>query len=123
MTNQATKRWLTCLVTKEDDINEVYLESNFFNDLQDDYIDLYEESLKMINKNYMLRKYVASLTNEIEQSKKHVDELTTKNNELSAKILDLTTCLKNLTKGQKNLDLLLGSQTCVYDHLGIDIIL
>ena len=56
MTNQATKRWLTCLVTKEDDINEVYLESNFFNDLQDDYIDLYEESLKMINKNYMLRK-------------------------------------------------------------------
>ena len=34
----------------------LYLKSNSFNDLQDDYNDLYEESLKMINKNCMLRK-------------------------------------------------------------------
>ena len=30
-------------------------------------------------------------------------------------ILYLTTCLENFTKYQKSLDLLLGSQMCVYD--------
>ena len=67
-----------CLVAKEDDINEVHLESNSFNDLQDDYNDLYEESLKMMNKNCMLRKQVVSLTIEIDNSNKHVNELTNK---------------------------------------------
>ena len=33
--------------------------------------------------------------------------------------MDLTTCLEKFTKGQKNLDLLLGSQRCVYDRAGI----
>ena len=103
-----------CLVAKEDDINEIHFESNSYNNLQDDYNDLYEESLKLVNKTCELRKQVVSLTNEIELSKKHVDELTTKNNELNAKILDLTTCLIKFTKGQKNLNLLLGSQKCVY---------
>ena len=45
-----------CLVAKEDDISVVRLESNSFKDLQDDYNDLYEKSLKIINKNCMLRK-------------------------------------------------------------------
>ena len=73
-----------CLVAKEDDINEVHLESNSFNDLQDDYNDLYEESLKLVNKNCMLRKQVASLSIEMENSKKHSNELTSKNDELNA---------------------------------------
>ena len=60
------------------------------------------------------KKQVASLTNEIDNSNKYVNELINKNNELNVKILDLTTCLKKFTKGQKNLDLLLGSQRCVY---------
>ena len=51
--------------------------------------------------------------------KKHASELTSKNDELNATILDLTTCLEKFTKGQKNLDLLLGSQRCVYDRAGI----
>ena len=50
--------------------------------------------------------------------KKHASELTSKNDELNATILDLT-CLEKFTKGQKNLDLLLGSQRCVYDRAGI----
>ena len=33
--------------------------------------------------------------------------------------MDLTTCLEKFTKGQKNLELLLGSQRCVYDRAGI----
>ena len=69
-------------------------------------------------KNCMLRKQVASLTIEVKQSKKHVDELTTKNNELNNKILDLT-CLKKFTKGQNNLDLLFRSQKCVCDLAGL----
>ena len=105
-----------CLVAKEDDINEVHLEFNSLNDLQDDYNDLYEESLKLVNTNCMLRKQVALLTNEIEKSKKYVDEVTTKNNELNAKVLDLTKCLEKITKGQKGLDLLLESQRCVYNR-------
>ena len=108
-----------CFVAKEDDINEVHLESNSFNDLQDDYNDLNEESLKLVNKNCMLRKQVASLTVEIKKSKKHVDEVTIKNNKLNAKVLDLSKCLEKFTKGQKGLDLLLGSQRCVHDRAGL----
>ena len=41
------------------------------------------------------------------------------NNKLNAKILDLTLCLEKFTKGQKNLNLLLGSQRCIYGCAGI----
>ena len=75
-----------CLVAKEYDMNEVHLESNSFNDLQDDYNDLYEEFLKLVSKNSMLRKQPISLTNEIENSNKHVNELNAKNNELNNKV-------------------------------------
>ena len=44
-----------CLVAKEEDVNEVYVESNSFDDLQDDYNELYKESLKIANKNCMLK--------------------------------------------------------------------
>ena len=98
-----------CLVEKEDDTNEVHFESNSFNDLQDDYNDLYEESLKMVSQNSMLRKQIIALTSEIDKSNKHVNKLTAKNNELNDKVLDLTKCLEKFTKGQKDLDLLLGS--------------
>ena len=54
-----------CLVAKEGDTIEVNFESNSFNDLQDNYNELYEESLKIINKNCMLRKQLASLSIEI----------------------------------------------------------
>ena len=37
-----------CLVATEDDTNDINFESNYFNNLQDDYNDLYEESLKMV---------------------------------------------------------------------------
>ena len=67
----------------------------------------------------MLRKQVTSLTIEIDNSKKHVNKLTIKNDDLNAEILDLTTCLEKFTKGKKNLDLLPRSQMCVYDHAGI----
>ena len=108
-----------CLIAKEDDINKVHLESNSFNDLQDDYNHLHEESLKLVSKNSMLRKQVTALINEIENSNKHVNELNAKNNELNNKVLDLTKCLKKFTKEQKNLDLLIGSQRCVYDRAGL----
>ena len=52
----------------------------------------------MMNKNCMLRKQVVSLTIEIDNSNKHVNELTNKNNELNVKILDLNTCLEKFTK-------------------------
>ena len=68
----------------------------------------------MVNKNRMLRKQDVLLTNEIKNSKKHANELTSINNELNARILDLTTCLEKFTKGQKCLYLLLGSQRCIY---------
>ena len=45
-----------CLVAKEDDTNEVKFESNLLSDLQEDYNVLYEESLKLVSKNSMLRK-------------------------------------------------------------------
>ena len=108
-----------CLVAKEDHTIEVQFESNSLNDLQEDYNDLYEESLKLVSKNRllsknsMLRKQIISLTNE------HENELITKNNELKDKIFDLTKFLEKFTKGQKNLDLLLGSQRCVYDRAGL----
>ena len=75
--------------------------------------------MKIENKNCMLRKQVSSLDIEIDNTKKHVNELEFKNNELNAKILDLPIWLENFTKGQKNLNLLLGSQRCVYDHARI----
>ena len=62
----------------------------------------------MIKQNCILRKQVASSSIELENLKKHVNELTNKNNELNARILDLTKCLEKFTKWQKYLDLLLG---------------
>ena len=52
----------------------------------------------MVNKNFMLRKQVASLFIEIENSKKHANELISKNDVLNARILELTTCLEKFTK-------------------------
>ena len=66
----------------------------------------------------MLRKQLALLIIEIETSKKNANELANKNNELNSKIWDLTKYLEKFAKGQKNLDLLLGSQKCVFDRAG-----
>ena len=66
-----------------------------------------------------LRTQVTSFISEIDDSKKHVDKLKIKNAKLNFKILDLTTCLEKFTKGEKNLNLLLGSQICVYNRAGI----
>ena len=44
-----------CLVAKEEDVNKVHREPNSFDELQDIYDKLYEESLKMTTKNCMLR--------------------------------------------------------------------
>ena len=45
-----------CLAAKEEEVNKVHCESNSFDELQNVYEELYEESLKMTNKNCMLRK-------------------------------------------------------------------
>ena len=111
-----------CLVAKEDDINELYLESNSFNDLQDDYNDLYEESLNMMNTNCMLKKQVASLSIELENSKKHVNELTSENDELNARIVYLTKCLEKYTTEQKVLDYFLDHKDVSMIVQDLDII-
>ena len=86
------------LVSKEEEVNEVHDESNSIDELQNVYKELYEESLKMENKNCILRKQVVSFISEINYLKKHVDKLKIKNDKLNAKILDLTTCLKKSLK-------------------------
>ena len=73
----------------------------------------------MTTKNCMLKKQTSSLIIEVNESKKYDDKLKVKNDNLDAKILDLTICLKKFIKGQKSLNLLLGSQKCVYDRVGI----
>ena len=108
-----------CLVAKEDDTKEVSFETNSLNDLQDDYDDLYEESLKVLEKNSMLRKQITSLLLEMKNLKEHKHGLTNQIEVLNNKLLNLTVCLEKFTKGQKGLDLLLGSQKCVYDRAGI----
>ena len=49
----------------------------------------------------MLRKQVTSLTIEIDNSKMPVNELKIKNEELNAKILDLTICLEKFTRDKR----------------------
>ena len=44
------------LVAKEKEVNEVHYESNSIDELENAYEELYEESLKMTNKNCVLRK-------------------------------------------------------------------
>ena len=73
----------------------------------------------MTTKNCMLRKQIASFMIKIDESNKHVNKLKIENDKLNSKILDLFICLEKFTKGKKNLNLLLGSQRCIYDHARI----
>ena len=45
-----------CLVAKEEEENEVHYEFNSIDELKNTYDELYEESLKMVNNNCILRK-------------------------------------------------------------------
>ena len=112
-----------CLVAKEDEVNEVPCKSSSFDELQNVYNELYEESLKIISKNCILKKQIASFVIEIDESKRHVNKLIIENDACNEKILDLTICLEKFTQGQKSLNLLLGSQRCMYDRVGIGYIL
>ena len=62
----------------------------------------------------MLKKQIALFIIEID-----VNKLIIANDALNTKILDLTPCLEKFTQGQKNLNLLLGSQICMYDRVKI----
>ena len=72
-----------CLVAKEEKIVEVFYESNFFDELQNAYDELYRESLKKASRNSMLKKQVASFTLEIDKLKKHASRLINENNDLN----------------------------------------
>ena len=61
-------------VAKEEESNEVFYESNSFDELQNTYDELYEESLKMASKNSMLKKLIAFLNIEINQLKSHANK-------------------------------------------------
>ena len=80
------------------------------------YDELNEESLKMTFRNSMLKKIVSPLNIEINELKSHANKQKLENDDLNNKAKDLTSCLEKFTQGQKNLNLFLGSQRCVYDR-------
>ena len=82
------------LVAKEEKINEVLCESNSFDELQNVYNELCEESLKIASKKCMLKKQIALFIIEID-----VNKLIIANNALNTKILDLTPYLEKFTQG------------------------
>ena len=66
----------------------------------------------------MLRKLITSFNMEINELKPHANKQKLENDDLN-RAKDLTSCLEKFTQGQKNLNLLLRSQMCVYDRVGL----
>ena len=90
---------------------------NYFNYLHRNYE-------KLIFKNGALKQKISSLSKELEDFSKENEVILTydtcdffknENAFLNEKILDLTKIVHNFTNGNKNFDLMLGGQKCVFD--------
>ena len=62
------------LVAKEEELDKVIDEPNPFDELQNAFDELYEESKKIGLKNSMLKKLVASITHELDKLKLHASD-------------------------------------------------
>ena len=63
-----------CLVAKEEELDKVIDEPNSFDELQNIFDELYEESKKIGLKNSMLKKLDASITHELDKLKLHASD-------------------------------------------------
>jgi hypothetical protein len=129
-----------CLIAKEDEVSFSNIESNdelySYEELQDAYDELCENTIKLHAKYTTLKKKEMGLCNEIvtlkdknENLLKDINNLTSKikssivlqeeNTRLKETIKDLTKTLAKFVKGKENLDMLLGRQRCVFNKDGL----
>jgi len=129
-----------CLMAKEDEVSFSNIESNdelySYEELQDAYDELCENTIKLHAKYTTLKKKEMGLGNEVvtlkdknENLLKDINNLTFKikssialeeeNTRLKETIKDLTKTLANFVNGKKNLDMLLGRQMCVFNKEGL----
>ena len=117
-----------CFMAFENEVNSLdnddLLEDEFdekpsYNELLDDFNDLYMKFEKLALKNNALKKKIFSLTKELQDSLEEKKKLTCETCCNLKKVNDLTKIVHNLTNGKKNFDLMLGKQKCVFDKGGI----
>jgi cell division protein FtsB len=129
-----------CLMAKEDEVSFSNIESNdelySYEELQDAYDELCENTIKLHAKYTTLKKKEMRLCNEIvtlkdknENLLKDINNLTSKikssitleeeNTKLKETIKDLTKTLAKFVNGKENLDMLLGRQRCVFNKEGL----
>ena len=120
-----------------------------FDELQDAFNDLHEESLRLTKLVTSSKKIISSLEEEISRLNKELDELNIENETLGLidanstcskcqlyenattsfscsscknfekEIIDLKNILAKFTFGRNNLDILLGKQRCMFDKAGL----
>ena len=96
-----------------------------YNELLNDFHDLYKSYEKHILKNGILKKKISNLSKELEDFSKEkeviltCDSLKKENASLNAKVFYLTKIIHKFINGKKNFDIMLGGQKYIFDKGGI----
>lgn len=127
-----------CLMAKEDEVSLLNIDDELhsYEELQDAYDELCENTIKLHAKYITLKKKETGFWNEIVTLKNENENLLKNNNNLTSKIKssmvleeentrlketikDLTKTLAKFVNGKENLDMLLGRQRCVFNKEGL----
>lgn len=130
-----------CLMAKDDEVsssndNSDYDNSPSYEELQDAFDDLYENTLKIKSKYNTLKKKEIEYSNQIDCLKEENKDLLKENqlltstlenskvfekenNDLRKTIEKLNTALAKFVNGKENLDMILGKQRCVFNKEGL----
>lgn len=102
-----------CLMTQEEDTNEVSTSEFTFDELLDAFHELMNEFRKLGAKNNVLKKMVSSLTKGNEVLKSENETLKKENEILKEKVKDLDTSLVSFVKEKENLNTFVEKQKCI----------
>ena len=127
-----------CLMAKGDEVNLLNNDDELYSyeELQDAYNELYENTIKLHAKYKTLKKKETEFLNEIITLKNENENLLKNNNNITSKIKssmvieeentklkeiikDLNKTLAKFVNGKENLDMLLGRQKCVFNKEGL----
>ena len=112
----------------DDLLDDEFDAKSSYDELLNDFNDLYMKYVKLALKNSAFKKKIFSLTKELEDSLKEKkmkitcdvsSNLKNENVLLKEKFNDLTKIVHKFTNRKKNFDLMLGIQKCVFDKGGI----
>ena len=112
----------------DDLLDDEFDAKSSYDELLNDFNDLYMKYVKLALKNSALKKKIFSLTKELEDFLKEKkmkitcdvsSNLKNENVLLKEKFNDLTKIVYKFTNRKKNFDLMLGIQKCVFDKGGI----